>query len=73
MTLYVMLRLLHGYVHEDPFYINLLSENVLFFVPIVNLDGVEYMSNAFDMEDEFPLIRKNRHIYWNMVNCRTYL
>ena len=40
LVLYIMLRLLHGYVHGNQFYIDLLSENALFFVPTVNLDGV---------------------------------
>ena len=62
---YIMIRLLHGYVHEKELYTNFLRDKAIFFVPMVNIDGVKYISDEFDSRLEFPLIRKNRHIYWD--------
>ena len=47
-TLYIMLRILHGYAHNKKLYINSLSEKATFFIPMVNIDGVEYLSTEFD-------------------------
>ena len=45
MTMYTMLRILHGYMHDDDFYTTMLKEKALFFIPTVNYDGVKYISD----------------------------
>ena len=69
MVMYTMLRVLHGYVHEDDFYQILLKEKSLFFIPAVNYDGFAYISEAFDRTGKLEYIRKNRHIYKEMNPC----
>ena len=69
MTMYSMLRVLHGYLHSDAFYSHLLMEKSLFFIPTVNYDGVAYISKAFDNTGRLEFIRKNRHVYREMGPC----
>ena len=45
--MYSMLRGLHGYVHENGFYTSLLKQNALFFIPAVNYDGFNYISQKY--------------------------
>jgi len=47
------LKLIHGgVVHKDPYYQNLLQQNVYHIVPVVNPDGL-YM-----IEEDFPKTKK---------------
>ena len=71
MTMYTMLRILHGYVHENNngFIRTLLAEKALFFVPAVNYDGVALISEIFEKDGEIMLVRKNRHVYESMKQC----
>ena len=69
MTMYTMLRILHGYVHGDDFYQTLLKKKSLFFIPAVNYDGFAYISEEFDSTGRLEYIRKNRHIYKAMEPC----
>ena len=69
MVMYTMLRVLHGYVHEDDFYRTLLKQKSLFFIPAVNYDGFAYISDEFDKTGRLAYIRKNRHIYREMRVC----
>lgn len=39
MPLYMVLNLLHGYVHRNPEKLILLGKNKYFIIPIVNIDG----------------------------------
>ena len=44
MPFYIILKFLHGVLHNDDFYINLLENTTLYIVPMFNVDGV------FDIE-----------------------
>jgi murein tripeptide amidase MpaA len=44
MPFYIIYKFLHGVLHKDQFYIDLLENVTLYFVPILNVDGV------FDIE-----------------------
>lgn len=47
MPFYVIFKFLHGAMHNDQYYIDLLENVTLYFVPILNVDGV------FDIEQTF--------------------
>ena len=42
-------------------------------MPTVNIDGVKLISDHFDERNQFPLIRKNRHIFWDQRDCNIEL
>jgi len=65
MTVYLMLRLLHSYVHEDVQTKYLLENTALFVVPVVNFDGFKEISDVWEKEREMLYVRKNRHAYDN--------
>ena len=44
MPFYMIFKFLHGMLHNDEFYTNLLDSTTLYFVPMLNVDGV------FDIE-----------------------
>ena len=69
MVMYSVLRVLHGYVHEDGFYTDLLRQNALFFISAVNYDGFKYISHKYKETGRLEFIRKNRHIYREMEVC----
>lgn len=47
MPFYIIYKFLHGMIHGDEHYIDLLEKTTLYFVPMVNVDGV------FDIEQTF--------------------
>ena len=47
MPFYIIFKLLHGVIHHDEYYIDMLQDNTIYFVPILNVDGV------FDIEQTF--------------------
>ena len=47
MPFYIIFKFLHGVVHNDQYYIDLLENVTLYIVPIFNVDGV------FDIEQTF--------------------
>jgi len=59
MPLYTILKLLHGYVHQRQDDINMLIQNVYYVVPIVNVDGVAVIEEAFKKTGKVVLKRKN--------------
>jgi len=60
MPLYSVLKLLHGgIVHGDPKYVDMLSANKYYVVPIVNVDGVAYIEKHFLETGEMSEMRKN--------------
>lgn len=44
MPFYIIFKFLHGVIHNDQYYIDLLENVTLYIVPILNVDGV------FDIE-----------------------
>lgn len=66
---YTMLRLLHGLEHGQDKYKHLLTKSAVVFIPIVNVDGVSYISETYEKTGHLEYIRKNRNIYSGMKNC----
>ena len=44
MPFYILFKFIHGHLHNDQYYKDLLENNTLYIVPILNVDGV------FDIE-----------------------
>ena len=63
MCVFTIMRVLHAYEQQDPLVTSLLQNNALFFVPVVNRDAHAYISDYFDKEGDFIMVRKNRHPY----------
>ena len=47
MPFYIIFKILHGAIHGDDYYIDLLEHTTLYIVPMLNVDGV------FDIEQTF--------------------
>jgi murein tripeptide amidase MpaA len=61
MNLYMMLKTAYGYYNRDKETMEMLNSTVLFFVPIVNVDGFKYISDVFANTGKLRYIRKNRN------------
>ena len=59
---YAMVRVLHGYVHNDKQVRSWLGHNGLYFIPVINWDSVKLISRMWDETGEFSYIRKNRNL-----------
>lgn len=53
--------LLHSYVHKDQGTVELLRTHNIYSLLLVNVDGYAMISDIYDRENIFELIRKNRH------------
>jgi|TARA_B110000285_G_C14900105_1_gene502809 hypothetical protein len=61
-NLFQALRLLHGgVVHRDPYYMNLLQQNVYHIVPVVNADGLAMIEADFPKTKKVLKKRKNQN------------
>ena len=63
MDVYLMLKILFLYVHNDYKTIFLLEETAIFFVPIINLDGYIRIGSNWDKNSDLAEVRKNSHRY----------
>ncbi|EGR32984.1 zinc carboxypeptidase family protein, putative, partial [Ichthyophthirius multifiliis] len=62
MQLYTYAHILYQYFQGDQKTIEFLENNVIWFVPAVNVDGYEYLKQNLNDEDKKLYIRKNRKI-----------
>ena len=62
-VVYTMMALLHGYEHDNKEYRALMQNGAIIFIPMVNVDGVTFISKKYEETGKFEYIRKNRHIY----------
>ncbi|CAI2361999.1 unnamed protein product [Moneuplotes crassus] len=60
MNIYVALELLYNWVHDNPGTHTLLENHVLYFLPMVNVDGYYLISEGWEKSHFFNYIRKNR-------------
>ena len=69
MTLYAVMKLLHGgIVHKDPFYVNLLRQNVYQIIPTINVDGLAYIEKNWRENGVFKDKRTNMNLHQGK-NC----
>ena len=61
MPLYMVVNLLHGYLHGVPETLLLLSRNKYFVLPMVNVDGSFTIYEHFEQTGELILKRKNNN------------
>ena len=61
MNLYLILRIAYGYHIKDRDTMALLNSTVLYFVPILNIDGFKYISEMHNKTGTLWMIRKNRN------------
>lgn len=61
MVMYLMLKTAYGYYNNHTFALNMLNSTVLYFVPVVNVDGFKYISQVFENTGQLKYIRKNRN------------
>jgi murein tripeptide amidase MpaA len=59
MPLFMLLDLLHGFVHNDPEKMLLLAKNKYFIIPMVNVDGSFTIYDQYEKTGELVLKRKN--------------
>ena len=44
MPFYIIYKFLHGAIHNDQYYIDLLENVILYVVPLFNVDGVSILN-----------------------------
>ena len=64
MPFYIIFKFLHGVLHHDQYYIDLLENVTLYFVPILNVDGVFDIEQTFFQTADHVMKRKNRNDSW---------
>lgn len=60
MNLYIILKLLHAYTHNDPGVTELLRMHNIYSLPMVNVDGYALISDIWEKQHTFEIVRKNR-------------
>ena len=65
-----MMAILHGYEHGKAEYTGVMKNGAIIFMPMVNVDGVTFISDKYFEEGKFEFIRKNRQIYSHQARCR---
>lgn len=68
-VVFTMLSLLHGYEHERPDAIAMMENAAIVFIPTVNVDGFNRISQTYSDSGKLEYIRKNRRIDLNK-DCR---
>ena len=61
MNLYLMLRVVYGYHIKDKDTMTMLNNTVLYFVPVLNIDGFKLISDSHYKTGNLLMIRKNRN------------
>eukprot|EP00347_Sterkiella_histriomuscorum_P015559 403356572 len=61
MNFYILLKLIYNYELGDSFTHKLLEDCEIYILPIVNLDGYQYISDVFQSTNQLSYIRKNRN------------
>ena len=62
MTLYSMLKLIHGgVVNDNEHYHNMLLQNKYYIVPSVNVDGVAYIEDRYKELGKLEIKRTSMH------------
>jgi len=69
LPLYAILRMLHGYVHQDPHYVDLLTQNKYYVIPVVNVDGLAYIEEEWNKTKTLKNKRKNMNPHDNFNGC----
>ena len=64
MPFYIIFKLLHGVIHNDDYYIDLLENNTFYIVPIFNVDGVFDIEQTFFQTADHVMKRKNKNDSW---------
>jgi len=61
MNLYLLIKICYGYKIRDAETMALLNSTILYFIPIVNVDGFKHISDEFEKSQKLLYIRKNRN------------
>lgn len=59
LNVYIVLRLIHGYQHQDQSVITLLKNHNIYSLPFVNIDGYAKISETWENSHVFDYVRKN--------------
>jgi hypothetical protein len=72
MVFYVMLKFLYEYVHGsgDSLEKDLIEKRAaVFFIPVVNIDGLRFLESEYRRTGNIPIIRKNKNTSYSMGGC----
>lgn len=70
MSVYSVLRLLYGYVKEEPDTLYLLNNAAIVVIPVVNVDGFRAIGNEWISSGQLSYYRKNMHTYSSQSGCQ---
>lgn len=60
MIVYIMNKLIYGYVHKNEEILNLLENREICFIPIINIDANLFLLNEYNRTGSLFFIKKNR-------------
>jgi len=64
MPFYIIFKFLHGALHNDQYYLDLLENVTLYVVPMLNVDGVYDIEQTFFQTADHVMKRKNKNDSW---------
>ena len=67
MCLYIMNKLIYGYVNKDPSYIYILENREIWFIPIINADTYVFIEKRYNSKNSITFLKKNMK-YDNFTN-----
>lgn len=60
MCIYIINKLIYGYVNKDPTYTYLLENRRIWFIPIINVDTYLYIQKQYSTTNNIILLKKNQ-------------
>lgn len=69
MLMYTFFRMIFEYQRNTPEYVNLLNDNIICFIPAINIDAYEESVNVYKTTGKFRPIRRNRN---NQSGCELF-
>lgn len=74
MCLYIMNKLIYGYVNKDPSYTYILENREIWLIPIINADAYIFIENRFETKKILTFLKKNMKIdnFTNANQCGEY-
>jgi murein tripeptide amidase MpaA len=59
MNIYILLQYIYGYVNNCTDIKHLIDNHIVYFIPVVNVDGFKYISENFNNGFGLQQVRKN--------------
>ncbi len=61
MLMFLFHKMVVGYQNGEAEFVNLLENNIICFIPFVNIDGYQHIVRKFKETKKLTMVRKNRN------------